>query len=113
MTYCVGIDIAKYEHVVSILDSLTGELIVDSLHFDNSLKGFNILLSNLSKLNKDDVIIGFESTAHYHQALFNYLSKNQYKCYLINPLMISRFRSISLRDSKNDNIDSIIMQELK
>lgn len=106
MTYCVGVDIAKFEHVVSILDSHTGELIVDSLHFDNSLKGFNILLSNLSKLNKDDVIIGFESTAHYHQALFNYLSENQYKCYLINPLMISRFRSISLRDSKNDNIDS-------
>ncbi len=106
MTYCVGVDIAKFEHVVSILDSLTGELIVDSLHFDNSLKGFNILLSNLSKLNKDDVIVGFESTAHYHQALFNYLTENQYKCYLINPLMISRFRSISLRDSKNDNIDS-------
>ena len=106
MTYCVGIDIAKYEHVVSILDSHTGELIVDSLHFDNSLKGFNELSSNLSKLNKDDVIVGFESTAHYHQALFNYLTENQYKCYLINPLMISRFRSISLRDSKNDNIDS-------
>lgn len=106
MTYCVGVDIAKFEHVVSILDSLTGELIIDSLHFDNSLKGFNILLSKLSKLNKDDVIIGFESTAHYHQALFNYLTENQYKCYLINPLMISRFRSISLRDSKNDNIDS-------
>ncbi len=106
MTHFVGIDIAKYEHVVSILDSSTGELIVDSLHFDNSLKGFNVLLSNLSKLNKDDVIIGFESTAHYHQALFNFLSENHFKCYLINPLMISRFRSISLRDSKNDNIDS-------
>lgn len=106
MTYCVGIDIAKYEHVVSIIDSSTGELIVDSLHFDNNLKGFNILLSNLSKLNKEDVITGFESTAHYHQALFNYLTENQYKCFLINPLMISRFRSISLRDSKNDNIDS-------
>lgn len=106
MTYCVGVDIAKYEHVVSILDSHTSELIVDSLHFDNNLKGFKLLLSNLSKLNKEDVLIGFESTAHYHQALFNYLTGNQYKCYLINPLMISRFRSISLRDSKNDNIDS-------
>ena len=106
MTYCVGIDVAKYEHVASILDSKTGELVVDSFHFDNSLKGFKELLSYLSKLKKKDVIIGFESTAHYHQALFNYLTENQYKCYLINPLMISRFRSISLRDAKNDNIDS-------
>lgn len=106
MTYYVGVDIAKFEHVATIIDSATGELIVDSLHFDNSLKGFKELLSSLSKLNKKDVIIGFESTAHYHQALFNYLTEHHYKCYLINPLMISRFRSISLRDSKNDNIDS-------
>ena len=106
MTYFVGIDIAKFEHVASILDSSSGELVLDSLHFDNSIKGFKKLLSYLSKLNKDDVFIGFESTAHYHQNLFNYLTENQYKCYLINPLMISRFRSISLRDAKNDNIDS-------
>lgn len=106
MTYYVGVDIAKYEHVTSIVDSITGELIVDSLHFDNSLKGFKELLSSLSKLNKKDILVGFESTAHYHQALFNYLTEHHYKCYLINPLMVSRFRSISLRDSKNDNIDS-------
>lgn len=106
MTYYVGIDIAKFEHVASILDSKTGELVLDSFRFDNSIKGFKNLLSNLSKLNNIDIVIGFESTAHYHQTLFNYLTQNHYKCYLINPLMISRFRSISLRDAKNDNIDS-------
>lgn len=106
MTYYVGIDIAKFEHVASILDSKTGELVLDSFRFDNSIKGFKNLLSNLSKLNNVDIVIGFESTAHYHQTLFNYLTQNHYKCYLINPLMISRFRSISLRDAKNDNIDS-------
>ena len=61
MTYFVGIDIAKFEHVASILDSSTGELIVNSLHFDNNLKGFNLLLSKISMLNKEDVVIGFES----------------------------------------------------
>jgi len=106
MTYYVGVDVAKFEHVASILDSKTGELVLDSFHFDNSIKGFKELLSNLSKLKKKDVMIGFESTAHYHQTLFNYLTEKQYKCYLINPLMVSRFRSISLRDAKNDNIDS-------
>ena len=106
MTYTVGIDVAKYEHVASIINSSTGEMIVDSLHFDNNLKGFKLLLSNLSKLNNDDMKVGFESTAHYHQSLFNYLTKKGYKCYLINPYMTSRFRSISLRNTKNDNIDS-------
>ena len=106
MTFYVGVDIAKYEHVASILDSTTGEFLVDSLHFDNNLKGFNLLLSNLCELNKKDVVIGFESTAHYHQTLFSYLSGKKYKCFLINPFMTSRFRSISLRNAKNDNIDS-------
>ena len=106
MTFYVGVDIAKYEHVASVLDSTTGEFLVDSLHFDNNAKGFKLLLSNLSGLNKKDVVFGFESTAHYHQTLFSYLSGKKYKCFLINPFMTSRFRSISLRNAKNDNIDS-------
>ncbi len=106
MTYFVGIDIAKYTHVVSIYDSSSGELILDSLHFDNNVKGFNSLLSKLSLLNKNDMVIGFESTAHYHLNLFNYLTDRNFKCYLINPYMTARFRSISLRKAKNDNIDS-------
>lgn len=102
-----GIDVAKYEHVASIYDPSTGEIILDSLHFDNNDKGFKSLLSHLSKLNKSkEVIVGFESTGHYHQALFNYLTISKYKCYLINPYMTNKFRSISLRDAKNDNIDS-------
>ena len=107
MTFYVGVDIAKYEHVASILDSTTGEFLVDSLCFDNNAKGFKLLLSNLLNLNKkEEMVIGFESTAHYHQALFNYLSGKKFKCFLINPFMTSRFRSISLRNAKNDNIDS-------
>lgn len=102
-----GIDIAKFEHVASIYNPSTGEIILDSLHFDNSDKGFKTLSSNLSKLDKDsEIIIGFESTGHYHQTLFNYLTSKKYKCYLINPYMTSKFRSISLRNAKNDNIDS-------
>lgn len=102
-----GIDVAKYEHVASIYNPVTGEIILDSPHFDNNDKGFKSLLSNLSKLKKEyEVLVGFESTGHYHQTLFNCLTSNKYKCYLINPYMTSKFRSISLRDAKNDNIDS-------
>ena len=106
MTFYVGVDIAKYEHVASVLDGSTGEFLVDSLHFDNNSKGFKLLLSNLCELNKKDVVIGFESTAHYHQTLFSYLSGKKYRCFLINPFMTSRFRSLSLRNAKNDNIDA-------
>lgn len=102
-----GIDVAKYEHVASIYNPSTGEIILDSLHFENNDKGFKSLNSNLSKLKKKyEIVIGFESTGHYHQTLFNYLTSKKYKCYLINPYMTSKFRSISLRNAKNDNIDS-------
>ncbi len=106
MTVYVGIDIAKYEHVASIYEPSSGELILDSLHFDNNLKGFKLLLSKLKSIYKSDVVIAFESTAHYHQNLFNFLTGKKYKCYLINPYMTARFRKISLRNAKNDNIDS-------
>lgn len=102
-----GIDVAKFQHVASIYNPSIGEIVLDSLHFDNNDKGFNSLLSHLSKLNKNsDLVIGFESTSHYHQTLFNFLTSSKYKCYLINPYMTSKFRSISLRDAKNDDIDS-------
>ena len=104
MTHFVGIDIAKYEHVASVYNSITGELVIDSLHFDNNDKGFKALLSHVSKL--DDLVFGFESTAHYHQNLFRFLSSNKYKCFLLNPIQTSRFRGLSIRNAKNDNIDS-------
>ena len=72
MTFFIGIDVAKYTHVFSCIDSTTGELIHDSISFDNSSKGYNELLFNLSKLNIDETVIGFKSTAHYHQTLFNF-----------------------------------------
>ena len=111
MTFYVGVDIAKYEHAASILDSVSGELRLDSFRFGNDLKGFESLLSHLSVLNKEDIVIGFESTAHYHQAFFSCLNGKGYKCILINPLIISRFRKLSLRDAKNDNIDSRIIAQ--
>lgn len=101
-----GIDVAKFEHVASIYNPSTGEIILDSLHFTNDDKGFKTLLVNLRKNKDNEIMIGFESTGHYHQTLFNYLTSKKYKCYLINPYMTSKFRSISLRNAKNDNIDS-------
>ena len=80
--FCV-IDVAKYKHVASIYNLSTGEIILDSIHFDNNDQGSNTLLSSLSKLNKrNKILIGFESTSHYHQTLFNFLTSKKYKCYV-------------------------------
>ena len=56
MTYYVGVDIAKFEHVASILDSKTGELVLDSFHFENSIKGFKELLSNFRRKTRLEIM---------------------------------------------------------
>lgn len=43
MTYFISIDAAKYEHIASCYSHSTGELIVNSLHFNHNDKGFNSL----------------------------------------------------------------------
>lgn len=101
-----GIDVAKFEHVASIYDPSTGEFLLDSLHFTNNDEGFKSLLAHLNTYKNYEILIGFESTSHYHQTLFHFLTTHHFKCYLINPFITSKFRSFSLRDSKNDNIDS-------
>ena len=94
-----------------IYDPSSGEIILDSLHFTNDDKGFKTLLANLKKNKDSNILISFESTGHYHQTLFNFLTAHHFKCYLINPYMTSKFRSISLRDAKNDNIDSRVIAQ--
>lgn len=79
-----GIDVAKFEHVASIYDPSTGEIILDSLHFSNNDKGFKALLEILKKNKNHEILIGFESTGHYHQTLFHFLTAHHFKCYLIN-----------------------------
>lgn len=106
MTYFVGIDIAKNTHVASVI-SHQGEIIANPFSFDNNFKGFELLLSNISSLNINDVVIAFESTGHYHCNLFNFLTNHGYLCQLINPLITSKFRKLNIRDVKNDRFDSL------
>ena len=105
MTYFVGIDIAKFFHVACILDH-HGQVITQPFQFDNSREGFDLLLSSLSNLNSNDLIIGFEGTAHYHENLHHFLSQQGFSCQLINPLVSSRFRSLNIRNAKTDRIDA-------
>ena len=106
MKYFVGIDVSKYFHVACVVDEF-GEVHIDPFKFDNNLDGFNMLISKIKKILNEDITFGFESTGHYHQNLFNFLTSKKLSCVLLNPLLTKRFRSISIRDVKNDKIDSI------
>ena len=105
MTNYVGIDIAKYFHVATVIHS-TGKKNSGPFKFDNSREGFDLLVTKLELLEKSELVIGIESTAHYHQNLLHFFISNNYAVELINPLLTKRFRGINIRDVKNDNVDS-------
>jgi len=68
----VGIDIAKLNHFASALSS-DGEVLIEPFKFTNDGDGFQMLVSKLDSFDKDSIIIGLESTAHYGDNLVRYL----------------------------------------
>jgi transposase len=106
MTFYVGIDIAKFNHFACIINQ-NGQVLTQPFSFENNADGFNLLLSHLANYPNDNICIGFESTAHYHENLAYFLSNHSYSFELINPLLSKRFRSLNIRDVKNDKVDAL------
>lgn len=79
----IGIDIAKYDHVVSIINSF-GEVLLEPLNFKNNRDGFELLLNNIGPFKSDKHIVGLEATGHYGDNLIVFLVKEKYFVGLIN-----------------------------
>ncbi len=76
----VGIDIAKLNHFASAVSS-DGEILMEPFKFINDGNRFSLLTSYLESISddKDSIIIGLESTAHYGDNLVRYLVARFYK----------------------------------
>lgn len=85
----VGIDIAKLNHFASAISS-DGEELIKPFKFTNDNDGFQLLISKLDPLDKDSLIIGLESTAHYGDNLVRYLVAKNYKVCVLNPIKTSK-----------------------
>ena len=103
----VGIDIGKLKHTFCILNSTSGELIIEPSFFDNNKEGFEQLLSKLKPYSKADILIGMEDTGHYHFALLKYLLTKEYTVALINPITTDLTRKMKGGISKNDKLDTL------
>jgi len=105
----IGIDISKYKHDCFICND-TGEIIVENLSFENNQKGFQQLLDLLKPYDNSNVHIGMEATGHYGLNLKLFLEKNNYSFMEFNPLLVKDFaKSLTLRRTKTDKVDSIII----
>ena len=104
----VGIDIAKLNHFASAISS-DGEVLIEPFKFTNDNDGFFTLLSKLNSFDKESVIIGLESTAHYGNNLLAFLVPKGFHVCLINPIQTSTMRKNNIRKTKTDKVDTFII----
>lgn len=108
MMIYVGIDIAKLNHFASAISS-DGEILIEPFQFSNDADGFQLLISKLDSFDKDSLIIGLESTAHYGDNLVRYLVASFYKVCVLNPIKTSSMRKNNIRKTKTDKVDTYII----
>ena len=108
MMIYVGIDIAKLNHFASAISS-DGEILIEPFRFSNDADGFQLLISKLDSFDKDSLIIGLESTAHYGDNLVRYLVASFYKVCVLNPIKTSSMRKNNIRKTKTDKVDTYII----
>ena len=104
----VGIDIAKLNHFASAISS-DGEILIEPFKFTNDNDGFQLLVSKLESLDKNSLIIGLESTAHYADNLVEFLVSKRYQVCVINPIQTSTMRKNNIRKTKTDKVDTLVI----
>lgn len=112
--FVVGVDVSSKSSVITILMP-GGETYGKKINITNDLNGFNKLLLVLNEINQNfskTPKIFMESTGLYHIPLFNYFRKNNFECYIINPIHTKNFAKQSIRKVKNDKVDSLRIAQL-
>lgn len=104
----VGIDVAKLNHFASVISS-DGEVLVEPFQFSNDIEGFRSLSLVLDSFDRDDLLIGLESTAHYGNNLVEFLVSNGYRFCVINPIQTSAMRKNNIRKTKTDRVDTFVI----
>ncbi len=93
----VGIDISKNFFNVSIVNRRGEEIKIGKFNMDSY--EFNKIIEELNEFNKRSIIIGMESSGVYHMTLYSFLKEKGFDISLINPLLISSFTKLSLREN--------------
>ena len=103
----VGIDIGKLSHMFCVMDSSTGEFLVNPISFKNNKQGFDSFMDSINSFSKKDVLIGMEDTGHYHFTLLKFLLDSGFSVALINPVTTDLTRKIQLSSTKDDDLDTL------
>jgi transposase len=108
MFYC-GIDVAKRNHVVALLDEAE-QLLQRPFTIENTRAGFDQLMHALAAL-PGSIRIGLEATGHYWWALYDFLTHHDRPTVVLNALQVHAFRQSGIRKVKSDRTDAVWIAE--
>jgi len=107
-SYFIGIDVSKDSFHYSVIDENPNIIAQGKLNMDYT--GFYSFKSIIQQFNNS--IIALESTGIYHINLLSFIITFKKNVCLINPQLIKQFsKSISLRKTKTDKIDSYVIAQ--
>jgi transposase len=107
MALFVGIDVSKEKFDACGIDGEGKKAF--SVSCPMNREGFEKLVLQLPE--GAPLLLGMESTASYHIALFSYLTAKGYPVAIINPLLIANFAKLSLRKTKTDKKDAFTIAQ--
>ena len=112
----VGIDVAKEKHY-AFFGAATGKTLLRRMIFENSIKGFEKLLSHADSLkvqhSLDKVVFGLEPTGNYHKPLGEHLIKCSRNVVLATGVAVkNNRRMMDNRWDKNDTKDAAVIADL-
>ncbi|MCI9017105.1 IS110 family transposase [Romboutsia ilealis] len=107
--FYLGIDIAKVNHVASLINQ-DGSILVKAIKFTNSNEGLQKLIDSISEYDQSQIYCAMEATGTYWLSLFSALTDKGFNVSVFNPYQIKSFRgAYTNRKQKNDVIDSILI----
>ena len=111
--WTAGIDVAKKSHTVTLLDE-QGRTVFRKVRFPHSREGFDAFLARLAETGQSPagILIGMEATGHYWTLLYEYLAKAGYPVVVINPLLTSARRNVTIRGIQTDPADADLIANI-
>lgn len=106
MRYFIGIDISK-DHYTAYCETEQGEKVFEKKG-ENLGKGYRELLSEMERrgIEKEEVLIGVESSGNYHRRLVRWLKGRGYRVVILTPLSVKSERRSRLHSQKTDKEDA-------
>ena len=111
--WTLGIDVAKRSHRATLLDQ-DGQAVFRNLAVEHSREGVELLCKRLAETGRpsEDIRVGMEATGHYWMVLYEALVQAGHTVEVINPLVVAARRNITIRGTKTDSADALLIAHL-